>query len=120
MLNLYTVFCVFLVGMVIHISNTMPFLQHVVQSLTETCPVPPPELETDYVLNEEPVPLQCCKKIVPVACRVGDNIYKVTNIPHICLHVFLKSSFTPSFHLRVETHIFQNMFYSKYYMMGKA
>jgi hypothetical protein len=49
---------------------------YVVQSLTETCPAPPPELETDYMLNEESVPLQCCKKIVPVACRVGDNIYK--------------------------------------------
>jgi len=72
-------------------SNTMPFLQYVVQSLTETCPAPPPELETDYMLNEESVPLQCCKKIVPVACRVGDNIYKVTNIPYVCMHIFLNS-----------------------------
>jgi hypothetical protein len=74
-----------------HISNTLPFLQHVVHSLTEKCPVPPPELETDYVLKEEPVPLQCCKKIVPVACRVGDNIYKVTNILRICIHIFHKN-----------------------------
>jgi len=100
-------------------SNTTPFLQHVVQSLTETCPVPPPEMETDYVLNEESVPLQCCKKIVPVACRVGDNIYKVTNIP-ICLHAyFLKKYLPPSFHLKAEIHIFQNMLYSQFYMMGK-
>jgi len=70
----------------------MHFLQYVVQSLTETCPVPPPELETDYVLNEESVPLQCCKKIVPVACRVGDDIYKVANIPYVCMHIFLKSA----------------------------
>jgi len=70
----------------------MPFLQHVVQSLTETCPAPPPELETDYVFSEESVPLQCCKEIVAVACRVGDNIYKVTNIPYFCMHIFLKSA----------------------------
>jgi len=89
-----------------------------VQSLTETCPAPPPELETDYVLNEESVPLQCCKKIVPVACRVGDNIYKVTDIPYVSMHIFLKKCLPLPFHLRAEIHSFQNM-YSQYYMMGK-
>jgi hypothetical protein len=53
--------------------------------VTEKCPLPPPELETEYVLNEEPVPLQCCSKIVPVACRVGDNIYKVSRMSSILL-----------------------------------
>jgi hypothetical protein len=83
----------------------MPFLQHVVESLVDKCPAPPPELVKDYVLNEESVPLQCCKKIIPVACRVGDNIYKVTNIPCICMHVFLKVPSHLSFHLRAETRI---------------
>jgi hypothetical protein len=56
---------------------SVTFVQYVVQSVTERCPVPPPELEAEYVLHEEPVPHQCCKKLVPVACRVHDNIYKV-------------------------------------------
>jgi hypothetical protein len=59
----------------------MALLQHVVHSVTEKCPPPPLELEADYVLNEERVPHQCCKKLVPVACRVHNNIYKVTGIP---------------------------------------
>jgi hypothetical protein len=58
-------------------------VQHMVHSVTEKCPLPPPELETEYVLNEEPVPHQCCNKIVPVACRVGDNIYKVTSTSQV-------------------------------------
>jgi hypothetical protein len=51
--------------------------------VTEKCPLPPPELETEYVLNEEPVPHQCCSKIIPIACRVGDNIYKVSRMSQL-------------------------------------
>ncbi|XP_069683352.1 hemocytin isoform X2 [Periplaneta americana] len=49
---------------------------YVVQSVVERCPRPPAEMELEYELHEELVPNKCCKKFVPVACKVGDKVYK--------------------------------------------